>query len=356
MARWLPAGSWIDPSGRCQQLLHDDLQFQPGELRAGAHMDAAAGKEIGGRIAVEAEFIGVAERFFVAVGRGPDQRDPFVGLDPAAADLHRPRRHPPVGDERRMHAQYLVDGGRQQARVVAKLPLDLRVRRQIMREDAYAGRDGAELSDRPVAQDADDLVMAERPAVDLLPQKIGGNVVGSGDTCDAAHVEQIGDVTVEFERHRGHGFAVPRQRRLVVPAHPSQQRLVQCGGPAEIGALDAHGEGAGEAGHQIGFHALFHSCNQFRRDRPTLWFEGGDACGFEMPFQQAPVGRVLRRVHAARNRQIAGSCAAEGVVILKDARHICVAEQRPAQIIAICHRTPTAHGVIGGDLVGEDCT
>ena len=73
-------------------------------------MDAGAIEQALGLVAALTEPGGVLEDRLVPVCRGPDERDPLACLDLAAPDGHRPGRDSPVGDQRSVEAEDLLDG------------------------------------------------------------------------------------------------------------------------------------------------------------------------------------------------------------------------------------------------------
>jgi len=75
-------------------------------------MNAAPVKEVQRRIAIHPKLVRITKNRFITICRRPYQGNPLTGGKPAASNLNWFCRHTAVGDERSMHAQYLIDRGR----------------------------------------------------------------------------------------------------------------------------------------------------------------------------------------------------------------------------------------------------
>ena len=87
------------------------------------------------------------------------------------------------------------------------------------------------------------------------------------------------------------------------------------------------------------------------RDPPALGLERGERLRAEVRLDQAPVGGVLRRVHAVGHVQVSGDLAAERRRVVQHAHHVRVAEEGRVQVVAVRHRAAAPHRVVGLDLV-----
>ena len=87
-------------------------------------------------------------------------------------------------------------------------------------QDPDTCREAAEFPDSPVAQDARDVVVRERRAVDFRLQKAGDYVIRSLRTGTSPWFQQFVHVLPEFPRDVHQRGAVACPRRLLVPARP----------------------------------------------------------------------------------------------------------------------------------------
>ena len=140
-------------------------------------MNARAVKQVVGRVAAWVEPVGLAEDCRVAVGGNPVQRNTLARADMSSCQFYRLCGHAPAGHQRAVYAQDFVDGSGQQVRLGAQALLQLDMFGQIVRQDADSRCNRADLTHRPVAQDAGNFAVAQQLAVDFLGQQAGGNVV-----------------------------------------------------------------------------------------------------------------------------------------------------------------------------------
>ena len=91
---------------------------------------------------------------------------------------------------------------------------------QELHDDAHRGRDRAQLTSGPVAHDADDFLVTQRPAIDVLLQQAVGYVVWGLLAGIAADDELLFDVAIEFDCDLRHGRTVAGARGLVILADP----------------------------------------------------------------------------------------------------------------------------------------
>lgn len=66
-----------------------------------------------------------------------------------------------------------------------------------------------------------------------------------------------------------------------------------------------------------------------------------------------PVCGVLGRVHPIWYGEVRRKGITESLVVVEDTLHICMAEKRPVQVVAVRYRTALAHVVVGGNLIVE---
>ncbi len=252
-----------------------------------------------------------------------------------------------------MDAQDLVDGGGQQRRVAPQAVLQRRPLGQVLGQDADAGGHGGELAHRPVAHDADDLLVAQQAALHFLAQQSGGDVVGGLVARRAPQLELGADVAVELERHCRRGVALARQRGGAVPVRPLAQRLVQRCRPAHEGTLRLQREVLGEPLHQLDLAVVGQAAHELGDDAAAHRLELGHRPRAEIGLDQLAIRRVRGWVHAVGHGRVARHRVAEGLVVGERPHHVRMAEQRPVQVLAVRHRAALAQVVVGADLVGE---
>src|SRR5665647_1345921 len=107
------------------------------------------------------------------------------------------------------------------------------VHREVVREDPDARRDRAQLTNGPVAQQADELVVGHRAVPDPLTEQAGGQIVQCGIARLSARGQQVADEAVELDGDGRHRRPVLRERGRAVLGRPAPQRLLELGRPAE---------------------------------------------------------------------------------------------------------------------------
>ena len=166
-------------------------------------MNARTEDQVGGRIAVKLDDIGVVEYSTVAIGGDPHQRQALsLGYgSPLNGDVLR--RGAWVGDKRPIRPQNLFDCCGNECRIVPQSLLKLDILREMQNQDTQAGCDSA-MPGRPVPQDAHDLVVVEPRAVHFGGQQrvcsVGRCITGYG----ATHIQVGFDV---FREEAGEGLA-----------------------------------------------------------------------------------------------------------------------------------------------------
>ncbi len=203
-----------------------------------------------------------------------------------------------------MDAQDLVDRCRQQRRSGAKALLHLGVCRQVL--DQYPHRSGnrPQLTDSPVAQDADDLLVDQLPALDGFVQQMRRHIVGSLIAQLAPVIEDRTDVAVVLTCQIGHrGPVTARSRRLMAP-HPAIERFQHGGVPAHERTLDAQCEGACQHCHHLDLTPLRQRGHGLARNLPTHGLEGPHRICGEVGLHHAPEARMTRRIHAVWHRDM----------------------------------------------------
>ena len=264
----------LNPGGAFEKFLQDDPQLHSGQRSARADVNARAVKEILAGIAVQSESFRVLKGAGVAVGRDPDQRDSLAGIDLLAADFHRTGRDAPVGNQRSVDPENLIDRSRQRGGLGAQLLLQLRVLRKIVDQDADRCGNGANLPDGPVPQNAGNLLVAQRPSRDVFVHQGGSDVVLGLCFGLPTRLKHRFDKTLELAGNFRHDLPVLSEGRLVVFFGPADQWFVQGRWPAEKGGLHTRSEGKSKGGHQLDLAARELVPHQLRDDFPARRLEG----------------------------------------------------------------------------------
>src|SRR5690606_8874375 len=197
--------------------------------------------------------------------------------------LHRAGGAATIVHQRAVDAQYLVVRLPQQIGILPQQLLNLGFTGQEVGDDAYRRSYGAYLAHGPVAQQAGYLLIIQREAFHLLLHQGAGQVmlrVGAG----ASLAQQVAYQCLELRRQgrqRLAVLAVLAQGGAIVARCPALQRLLQARWPAHEGALDAQGEGLGEAGDEFGPGLVQRTQRQVLGDLPTYRLEGRHARGAE---------------------------------------------------------------------------
>jgi hypothetical protein len=231
--------------------------------------------------------------------------------------------------------------------------LHIGVLRQIVRHNANGRRNGADLTDRPVAQNADDLVVVQWPPVDLLAGQVGKNtsVARAGRT--AVRLQQAQDISRKFASDIGHGRTVLGRGGGVVLLRPQPQRLMHAGGPTEERALHPNRKWLGKISHQLQLRSPLQGAHQVGCDAAALWLEGLHGLRREIGLNDATVLAVLGGIHAVGNREISGNRAAERFGVVQDTDDVLVPKERPTQQVTVRNRATFTHGVTGGALITQ---
>ena len=168
---------------RACRLLEGDAQLHAGEVGTEAEVVAAAEGEVLVRLAVEVDDVG-GELGVVVVGGAQHERDAVALLDLHVVDVGpgRPGGH---HHHRREPAQQLLDGGRDERRIVDEpLPL-LGVGGEVLDHAVERGRDGVEPTAAEQVADAEQLRLVEgRPS--MVAWTIFDSSVSSGSASRSA--------------------------------------------------------------------------------------------------------------------------------------------------------------------------
>jgi hypothetical protein len=220
--------------------------------------------------------------------------------------------------------------------VRAQFRLHVRVAGQKMDQDADGGGDGSDLPGGPVAQQADQLRVGQRPAVDVFSQQKPCDiplVTGLPPTPQFAE-DQVFEPVCVF----GEGWAVQLTDGPQVAIGPVQQGRLHFHRPAEEAALHASGIGQAEVGHGV---------NRFTRGEALHEHGGGlaadgrkriHALRCEEALDQSAERSVDGWIHAVGHRQMGGDLVAEYLGPVQRIHHVGVAGQDPAQSFIAGHR------------------
>ena len=137
----------------------------------------------------------------------------------------------------------------------------------------------------------------------------------------------------------------------MVAADPLAQRLAQVIRPAQEGALDPDGELTRERAHELDHAILRKARDQIGRDLPAAWPESLHALRAEVRLDDPAESGVSRGIHAVGHRRVTRYHIAEVDVIQQHAHHVRMAQQRPAQVLAVGDRAAPALFVVGGELI-----
>ena len=208
-----------------------------------------------------------------------------------------------------------------------------------MRDDADTGGDGSQLAHRPVAQDADDLLVAQGASLDPLGEQAICGIVTGQMILGAARLENAANVAVELECNLGFRGVGTCQGRPVILAGPLAQGFMQVARPPHERTLDTQREILGKAVDQLDVTGLWQRGGQLAGDRTAERLERLHARGREVRLDQPAKQAVFWRVHSVGHRGITGYRAAEGFVVQQYLHDVGVAQQGPLQVVAVRHGT-----------------
>ncbi len=96
-----------------EQLFYSHAHLHPGQGSARTDVDSRAIQQVCALVAVRPIGLGILENPTVTVGGDPDQRDAFAGSDLPATDFNRTGGDAPIGHQRPVNPQNLLDSGGQ---------------------------------------------------------------------------------------------------------------------------------------------------------------------------------------------------------------------------------------------------
>ncbi len=343
-----------EPFGPVEERRDERSQLESCERGAGAHVDPGTVQEIRRRVAIEPELVGVTEHGVVAIRRCPQHRDPRTGGQRHAGEGDRTCSDAPVGDQRCVDAEDLVDGRRNGRPVNAQPRLDVGMVGEVRNDDSDTRGDRGELADGPVAHDADDLSVGEGPVADVLAKQLGDRVVRGVGAGLPLCVEHLVHHVVEPAGARRERVVVLSEGGAVLLVHPCAQRFVEIVRPAHERALHADRELMTERVHHLDRPASQDRSDQVGGDRVAHGLELRHRPGGEVRLDQTAVRRVLGRVHAVRDGHVLRHVVPVGVVVVENVEHVGVAQHRPPEQIAVCDGTAAVQIVVRVALVCED--
>ena len=264
------------------------------------------------------ELIGVAERHGSRLAAVQLRSTRSPGRDGLTGDHGVPRRTPPIGDERVIDTEDLLDGGLDRVVLtagdtVSRDVLSVAVGRQAVcqhtegmpratRDPRWSSCGGWRRPRRPSGS-----------SPSMVVQQPGGHVTGCAVSRYAPGSHLTSDEGVEAGGHLGRALGIAGACRREVVCHPLDELAFDVGRPAQPGDLGPNGVGSADVRNGVDGGASRKCVHDRRGMRPALRLLCGHSCRGQVAVHDGAVGSVLVTVQRVRDRAVRARSAGKKV-------------------------------------------